>query len=118
MKLKFVIVMLGVLLFGCEKQVEEIIRPVETTTVSPLPERLYFEYPAIVTAKNESILSFKVAGPIEKISVDVGSFVKKGEVIAQLDKRDYEVQLKSFESKSKVVKNAVSYTHLTLPTIA
>lgn len=98
--------MLGVLLVGCEKEVKEVIRPVQTEVVSSLPQKLYYEYPAIVTAENESILSFKVAGPIEKMEVEVGSFVKKGDVIARMDTRDYEVQLKAFENKSKVAKGA------------
>ena len=59
----------------------------------------------IVSSGNESILSFKVAGPIKKMNVEIGSFVKKGDIIAIMDTRDYEVQLKAFE-KSKVAKNA------------
>lgn len=106
MRLRIVILMLGVLLMGCEKEVKEIVRPVQTITVTSLPQKLYYEYPAIVTAGNESILSFKVAGPIEKMEVEIGSFVKKGDVIAKMDTRDYEVQLKAFENKSKVAKNA------------
>lgn len=106
MKLKFIVLILGVLLVGCEKEVKEVIRPVETVVVSSLPEKLYYEYPAIVTAENESILSFKVAGPIKKMNIEVGSFVKKGDIIAIMDTRDYEVQLKAFENKSKVAKNA------------
>lgn len=106
MKLKIVILMLGVLLVGCEKEVKEIVRPVETVTVSSLPKKLYHEYPAVVTAENESILSFKVAGPIEKMNVEIGSFVKKGDIIAVMDTRDYELQLKAFENKSKIAKGA------------
>lgn len=106
MKLKIVMLILGILLVGCEKEIKEVIRPVQTDVVSSLPKKLYLEYPAIVTSEKEALLSFKVAGPIEKMEVEVGSFVKKGDVIARIDKRDYEVQLKAFESKSKVAKGA------------
>lgn len=105
MKLRVLVLMLGVLLTGCKKEAPEIIRPVETVLVSSLPEELVYEYPAIVIAENESMLSFKVAGPIEKLEVEVGSYVKKGDVIAKMDTRDYEVQLKAFQDKSKVAKN-------------
>lgn len=106
MKLKIMILIFGILLVGCEKEVTEVIRPVETVVVSSLPENLYYEYPAIVIPENETMLAFKVAGPIEEMKVEVGSYVKKDEIIANLDKRDYEVQLKAFESKSGMAKNA------------
>lgn len=106
MKVKVIMLMLGILLVGCEKEVKEIIRPVETVTISSLPKELYYEYPGVVSSGNESILAFKVAGPIKKMNVEIGSFVKKDEIIAEMDTRDYEVQLKAFENKSKVAKNA------------
>ena len=106
MKLKIMIFILGVALLGCEKEVKEVIRPVQTEVVSSLPQKLYLEYPAIVISENETLLSFRVAGAIEKMEVEIGSFVKKGDVIARMDKRDYEVQLKAFENKSKVAKGA------------
>lgn len=105
MSLRIVALILVVLLTGCEKKVKEVIRPVETTTVVAVPQKLYYEFPAIVEADNQSILSFKVAGSIKKMDVEVGSYVKKGDVIAKMDTRDYEVQLKAFENKSKMAKN-------------
>lgn len=106
MKVKIMVLILGVMLLGCEEESKEIIRPVQTVEVLSLPQKLYLEYPAIVTSENEAMLSFRVAGAIEKMEVEVGSFVKKGDVVARMDKRDYEVQLKAFESKSKVAKGA------------
>ncbi|MGY0394734.1 efflux RND transporter periplasmic adaptor subunit [Fusobacterium sp.] len=105
MKLRYVALIFGVLLSGCKKETKEIIRPVETAIVAKVPENLYYEYPAIVEADNQSILSFKVAGSIKKMEVEVGSYVKKDDVIAKMDTRDYEVQLKAFENKSKIAKN-------------
>lgn len=106
MKFKVIVTILAVMMLGCEKESKEMIRPVQTAEVISLPQKLSLEYPAIVISEHETLLAFRVAGAIEKMEVEVGSFVKKGDVIAQMDRRDYEVQLKAFESKSKVAKNA------------
>lgn len=77
MKIKGIILIFGILLLGCEKEVKEVIRPVETVVVSSLPEKLSYEYPAIVIPETETMLAFKVAGPIEEMKVEVGSYVKR-----------------------------------------
>lgn len=40
-----------------------------------------------------SVLSFKVGGTVEEVAVRVGDRVDKGQLIAKLDPRDYELQL-------------------------
>jgi RND family efflux transporter MFP subunit len=44
--------------------------------------------------KERSTLSAKVAGRIEKLAVDVGSQVRTGDLIAQIEPRDFELQVK------------------------
>ncbi|MGQ1891262.1 efflux RND transporter periplasmic adaptor subunit [Thermophagus sp. OGC60D27] len=64
-------------------------------------------YPARIKTSSDIRLSFRVAGPIIKVLVDEGDFVKKGDLIAQLDPRDYELQLKGTEAKYQEVKAEV-----------
>lgn len=44
-------------------------------------------------AQERSVLSAKVSGRIEAINVDIGSRVAKGDVLAQIEPRDYELGL-------------------------
>lgn len=46
----------------------------------------------------ESKLSFRVPGPISRLSVKVGDGVKKGDIIAQIDSTDYILQVQEVEA--------------------
>jgi len=50
------------------------------------------QFPATVEENQKINLAFRVAGPIKKIHVREGDYVKKGQLIAEMDARDYEVQ--------------------------
>ncbi len=45
-------------------------------------------------AREQSTLSVKVPGPLETMSVDIGSAVKKGDRLAQIDRKDYELRVR------------------------
>jgi len=47
----------------------------------------------------ESKLSFKVAGTVKRIAVKVGDKVKRGQLIAELDDKDYELKAKEAQAK-------------------
>ena len=49
-------------------------------------------------AKQEVVLSAKVAGRVQEITVDIGSKVKAGQVIARIDPRDYELRVHQAEA--------------------
>lgn len=53
-----------------------------------LPQR---EAPADVVARNESKLSAEVSGTLLQWGADVGASVKRGELLARIDPRDYEL---------------------------
>ena len=61
-------------------------------------------YPGKIKAASEVKLSFRVAGPIRAVLPEVGAFVKKGELIAEIDPRDYEIQLSATEAEYNQVK--------------
>ena len=54
----------------------------------------------VLAARDQAALSVKVAGRLENIPVDVGSVVKRGETIGQIQKRDYELKVQ--QSKAAV----------------
>ena len=61
-------------------------------------------YPGKVVAASEVNMAFRVSGPIAKVNANVGSYVRKGEVIAQIDSRDYEIQLEATKAEYNRIK--------------
>jgi RND family efflux transporter MFP subunit len=51
-----------------------------------------------LAADEQALLAFKVAGRVARIDVDLGTFVRKGAVIAQLDPSDYQLRVRQAEA--------------------
>ncbi len=89
------------LLAACEEEEvqQEIIRPVEATRVGEPKEFVEQIFPGQAKATQEVNLSFRVQGPLISLPVAVGSVVETGEVVAQIDPRDYQVALRNVEAQ-------------------
>jgi len=61
-------------------------------------------FPGKVKAASEINLSFRISGPITKINVTEGQFVRKGQVVAEMDSRDYTIQLSATEAEYTQIK--------------
>ncbi len=70
-----------------------IIRPVRTQRVFTGSGSRVRSFSGVARAGVETSLSFKVAGTVNQLNVDVGDRVRAGSVIAVLDPRDYELQV-------------------------
>lgn len=91
------VVLLAALVSGCAEPPAEPppIRPVRTVKVGDLAAISGRQFPGRASAKNEVELSFQLSGPLVSLPVDVGSVVKKGDVIAAIDPRDFDTALAS-----------------------
>ncbi len=91
-----------VFLLSCSEQknkvAEEIIRPAKTLTIKPTDERFVLRFPGKVRASQRVNLSFKVSGPLIEFSVREGQHVKKGDILARIDPRDFEINQAKIES--------------------
>ena len=92
------LLMLFALLLGGCKEKEEVeapdpIRPVKLHTVEVGMQELQMSLPGRVRAARRSELSFKVSGPLEELPIEEGQVVKKGDLIAQILKRDFETAI-------------------------
>lgn len=76
----------------------ETIRPVRAMIVQASGSALEKTFTGAVRAGEEARLSFKVAGSVRKILVRVGSTVRAGDVIAELDNVDYQLQLQQLQA--------------------
>jgi RND family efflux transporter MFP subunit len=82
--------LLAATLAACSKPPEktEDIRPVRAIVLSSSDVDVNAEFSGEVRARVESRLGFRVAGKIVSRKVDVGTLVKKGQVLMQLDPQD------------------------------
>ena len=100
-------VFLSVSMFSCKDKKDakpEVIQPVKVFRVDSKAAGLSTKvFTGLVKESREVKLAFQIPGPLIKLNVDEGQFVKKGEVVAILDDRDYQVQ---FESASANYENA------------
>lgn len=110
MKRLIEIIILAGLVFGAYKGLElmrgqeeeipqkEVVRPVKTVTLRSNGKGGLWQYYGTLQGGRRVDLSFRVSGPIRSIRVDKGASVKKGQLLATLDPRDYQTQLKQAES--------------------
>ena len=86
-------------LSGCteseSKTVVETVRPVKTMVVEQREAYHIFKYPGKVQAGRRVDLSFRVAGPLVDLPVKPGQEVKKGDLLAEIDPRDFKTALDS-----------------------
>ncbi len=94
----------ALLISGCGKEeVEEkaaIVRPVKIMTVQASADSFSHGFPGRVRAAKRSELSFKVSGPLVDLPVEEGQQVKKGDLIAQIQKRDFQTALDEAKARN------------------
>lgn len=101
----------GLLSAGCSKQEAAAPggdarsagggRPARTVTVATALEQVLERTVAVIgslAAHDEATLSLKVPGRLQSIAVDLGSSVRRGEIIAQVEAQDYELELRQAEA--------------------
>jgi len=91
----------AVMLSGCDKQTEAVeaqLRPVRYIVVeNPLALRTR-TFTGSSKSAQQSRLSFKVAGTVVKMPVQVGDELKAGDLVARLDPSQYELQLQQSQA--------------------
>ena len=91
----------GVLMVSCGKsdaarspaKGERTARPVRVGRAEMRPMARAIPVTGTLAAQEQSVLSAKVAGRLQQITVDVGSVVHQGDLLAQVEPRDYELRL-------------------------
>ena len=88
-------------LLGCKDEIpqKEMIRPVRAMQISDPAEFTNRWFPGQAKATQEVDLSFRVAGPLVTLPVNVGDTVRKGQELAKIDPRDYQVDLRSAQGQ-------------------
>ncbi|MHC5115024.1 MAG: efflux RND transporter periplasmic adaptor subunit [Planctomycetota bacterium] len=106
-------------LSGCGKEPPpEPVRPVRAMRVSGPNELLERSFPGLASASTEVNLSFRVGGPLTSRPVKVGDQVEKGDLIARIDPRDYEVRLEGVRGQLERANAAQAYAQTEYDRIA
>ena len=95
----FLVFALAASLLSCgkkeEKKVEtEVVRPVKLMTVASGKEALDRSLPGRVRASQRVDLAFQIDGTLIELPAQEGQSVRKGDLLARLDPRDFEVALR------------------------
>lgn len=86
------------ILSACDRKTEEvepIIRSVATQTITEVTDYQLREFAGQLTPGDQIDLTLEVSGTLEEVNLEVGQYVTKDEVLAQLDPATYELQVES-----------------------
>ncbi|MEZ4652506.1 MAG: efflux RND transporter periplasmic adaptor subunit [Candidatus Eisenbacteria bacterium] len=83
---------------GSEEDAAPVIRPVRYQTIFSTGGARTRSFSGLSRASVESRLSFKVPGTVTRVAVSVGDHVKSGQLIADMDPKDYRLQKEEAEA--------------------
>lgn len=84
---------------GPEPEAPELVRPVKAMRVTGAGQFRERTFPGRARAIREVELSFRVSGPLVELPVVIGSAVEQGQVVARIDPRDFELNLRNVEGQ-------------------
>ncbi len=101
-----ILIVLFVLPMSCKNESGDSLKSkvVKVDTVRLAIGEMQRPYPGKIHAANDVKLAFRVAGPIKRFAVQEGQFVKKGSLLAQIDPRDYNIQLAATKAEYAQIK--------------
>lgn len=110
--LAFLLVVIALAFTGCKSKSDdtpkaETIKYVKVETISNgfVQNRMVFN--GKIKEKSLTSLSFRVGGPLAKLEVETGDYVRAGQVIARIDKRDYQLQVQ--QTKAQFTQTEAEY---------
>jgi len=100
---------LGLLFTGCGKKEEAApppaVRPVKFLVLDGSDMQRKIELPGQIQAMREASMGFEVPGLLQEVLVNEGDPVKKGQVLARLDRRDYQAAKDSAEAQLRAARS-------------
>jgi len=102
----FCVAVLGAMLSACSgnKGNEESLPVVRIDTIRSTGGEGELQYPGRVVASSETKLSFKLAGTLRRVYVGEGDRVSAGQLVAELDATDYQIQLNATKAEYAQIK--------------
>ena len=107
------VILSALLLSACEEQTVEggpIVRPVRAVKVGEPAALARGTLPGQAKATQEVNLSFRVAGPLVSFPANIGDEVEAGDLLAQIDSRDFKVRLRNVAGQLARAKSELEAT--------
>lgn len=100
------IALAGIIMVSCngDKPKEESAVSVFTTQAKRVGQFASTTFTGKTKPETDANLAFRVSGQIVRMLVKEGDYVRKGQVVAEMDSRDYEVQLAAAQAEYKQIK--------------
>lgn len=107
-------ILAAALLCGCSggAATEPFVQSVSLTRPVALGSHTTYRHTGIVKAANEISLGFKTAGQLARIHVAEGDYVRRGELLAELDDADYRLAVEALEIQYDQFKEEFARTRL------
>lgn len=89
-------------LSACEEEVvpaQETIRSVKTITISAATQTNSRQIAGVVKSATTGDLSFRVGGQVVKVNTQAGEKVKRGDILAVIDQKEYRLAVQSAQAK-------------------
>lgn len=101
------VILIGSFITSCGEQTKDTdrVKTVKIDTVRTECAQTILQYPGKIKAAEDVNLAFRVSGTIRKIHVKDGQPVKAGQLRAELDPTDYQIQLDATEAQYKQIKS-------------
>ncbi len=97
--IRFSVIVTAIFLFltGCAEQEEKtetvVVRPVRTMVLTSSVSGRVRTFPGKVQASQQVDLAFRISGPLVEFPVKEGQAIKKNDLLARIDPRDYKTDL-------------------------
>ena len=88
---------------GCGEKVVEAeppVKPVKTVTLGEEAGTSTRVFPGTLRASERAQLSFRVSGPLTELPIKEGMDVRKGQLLAQIDPRDFQTAVDNLQAQS------------------
>ena len=88
-------------LMACSEQPPasiETVRAIRTITLTEPASGRMRRFSGVVEAADSSSVSFEVPGNVREVNVDVGERISKGQVLAVLDERTFQLNVKAAQA--------------------
>jgi len=95
------------ILAGCQNEEdppEKTVRPVKTHLIQASIDKVTRSFPGVVEASQKTDLSFRVPGKIVEFPVEEGQKITQGQLIAELDQKDYQLRVKEAKARHDLAK--------------
>ncbi len=105
-----ILIVIALSILGCKSENEvksASSKLVKLYEIEDLTTTKVRNFAGSVVEGKKANLSFRISAPIEKILVEEGQFVDKGQVIAKLDARDYQLQYQAVKAQYEQISNEV-----------